>query len=114
MPANIRLGWKWPPMKSALTYLPYNTLVMAAKCLLGLFCNPGVVFTRLHLIRNLLMAQYARMFVPRLERIAKDKHSSLLVPVVGNEENEVLQVGNTTPKIYVKFDIIGLASSAQW
>jgi len=99
-------------MKSALAY---NTLVMSVKSLIaqaqGLL---GIQGSRLRFIRNLLMAQYARMFVPRLERIAKDKHSSLLVPVVGNEENEVLQVGNTTPKIYVKFDIIGLASSAQW
>ncbi len=51
----------------------------------------GAVFTTLHFLCYYKWAQYARVLhYARLEKLAREKHSSLFCPVVSYEEEEVL------------------------
>jgi hypothetical protein len=54
---------------------------------------PGIVFTTLIFFVTYHWTQQARVLhYTRLERLARDKHSSLLGPFVSYEENEVLWI----------------------
>ncbi len=52
----------------------------------------GAIFTALHFLRNLRMGQQARVLhYTKLLRLARDKHSSLLSPLL-SYKNEVLLI----------------------
>jgi hypothetical protein len=54
------------------------------------------VFTALNFIRNLQMSQYARVLhYTRQERLATEKHSSLLGPFKGYKETKIFYVFTT-------------------
>ncbi len=54
--------------------------------------GPQDVFITLHFIPNLRMGPSECYIKTRLEKLARDKHSSLLGPFIGYEENELLWV----------------------
>ena len=55
--------------------------------------TPGTLFTKLHFLRKLRISPISYVLLyTRLERLATDKHSSLLDPFVSYEENEVLWI----------------------
>jgi hypothetical protein len=52
---------------------------------------PGAVFRTLHFLCDFWMGEISFIvFYTRLERLARDKHSSLLRPFISYEENKVL------------------------
>jgi len=54
---------------------------------------PGLIFKTFHFLHNLQMSQYARVLdLTRVERLARDRHSSLLGPYENYKGNEVLLI----------------------
>jgi hypothetical protein len=60
------------------------------------------VFTTLHFLRNMRMAQAARVFDhSRQERLARDKRSSLLGSFISYKENKVLTIRPLVVKVLI-------------
>ncbi len=75
----------------AVNTLAYRVNSKVTKKMKCCECMSWVVFTTLHFLCNLQLVEHTKMLLcNRMERLAGDKHYSLLVSFVGYKENEML------------------------
>ncbi len=73
---------------------------------------PRAAFTTLHFLCNLRMGPIARVLhYTRVERLAMDKHSSLLDSLINCEDNEVLRIW---PLVFLSFLACKFATFLSW